>query len=238
MSSLGVIVARGGSRRIPRKVLQSVAGTPLLAWCARAARQSRLQRIVLSTDDEEIAALGRSEGIEVPFMRPAALAGDFVCNDDVVLHAMAALDAEFDIAVLLQPTVPFMLPAHIDACLDSVEAGEAACCFAAKPVREPPQWMFTQAADGALSLLMGGALAGDRQHTQKLAPHLLPAGAIWAIRSATLKTTGRIYSEPLRAVTMEPERAVDIDEPEDLAVAEAYARQFGFAPFAEAANVD
>ncbi|MEE9209879.1 MAG: acylneuraminate cytidylyltransferase family protein [Kiloniellales bacterium] len=232
MLSLGVIVARGPSKRIPRKVLRPLLGVPLIGYMARAALASRIDRVILSTEDEEIAQVGRSFGLEVPFLRPAELAGDFVCNDDVVLYMLERIEeaegAGYDIAVLLQPTTPFVLPRHIDACLGTLGKTDAACCFTAKKVVEPPHWMFTTADDGTVKLLLGGSLAGDRQHSQKLPACYLPSGAAWAVRTSVLRKTRRLYSEPMRIAVVEPERAVDIDNPLDLIIAEAVGREFGF----------
>ena len=235
MLSLGVIVARGPSKRVPRKVLRPVLGVPLIGYMARAALASRIDRVILSTEDDEIAEVGRGFGLDVPFSRPAELAGDFVCNDDVMLHALERVEqAEgvlYDVGVLLQPTAPFVLPRHIDACLNTLGATDTSCCFTAKKVAEPPHRMFTTADDGTVKLLLGGSLAGDRQHSQKLPACYLPTGAAWAIRTSVLRKTRktrRIYSEPLRITVMEPDRAVDIDDPLDFVVAEAIAREFGF----------
>ena len=107
---LGLITARGGSKRVPRKNLLPVAGKPLLAWTVEAATSARrLDRLVLSTDDSEIAAIGRQYGADVPFERPAQLASDTASGHDVIVHALAALAEHgdhYDYVVVLQPTSP------------------------------------------------------------------------------------------------------------------------------------
>lgn len=234
MRSVGVIVARGGSKRIPRKVLRSLGGIPLLAWMSKAALASRLDAVVLSTDDAEIAALGRELGLSVPFLRPAELAQDFVRNDDVVLHAIDMLGSSdspgADIAVLLQPTAPFTLPGDIDACLDAMEEAEIACCFTARKATERPEWMFVPGDKGTVKLLLGGELVGDRQHSQKLTTYYVPSGAVWATRADTLRRTRSFYAPPLRIVEVEEHRSADIDVEDDLIVAEALLRAHALAP--------
>lgn len=225
--SLGIVVARGQSKRLPRKMLRSLAGLPLLAYMARAALASRIDRVILSTDDDEIAQVGARYGLEVPFRRPAALAEDFVTNDKVLIHALdwmaARGETEAEIVVLLQPTAPFTTPGDIDACLDILARTSANLCFTAAPVTEQPHWMFAAREDGEVELLLNGDLSGDRQHTQKLPRYLHPSGAVWAVRSRALRETGRIYAAPMRAVEVPLERAVDIDTELDLMVAEVLA---------------
>jgi N-acylneuraminate cytidylyltransferase len=215
-------------------MLQPLAGHPLIAFMARAALASRIDRVILSTDDEEIAATGARYGLEAPFRRPAELAADFVTNDKVLLHALdwvaASGGSEPDIVVLLQPTAPFIAPADIDACLDTLEGTDANLCFTAAAVTEQPHWMFEPLANGELRLLMDGHLSGDRQHAQNLPRYLHPSGGVWAVRAKALRETGRVYAAPMRAAEVPAERAVDIDTAIDLMFAQSVARHFGFAP--------
>ena len=233
MASLGVVVARGQSKRLPRKMMRPLAGHPLLAYMSRAALASGLDRVILSTDDEEIALAGKAYGIEVPFRRPEALATDFATNDRVLIHALDWSEAngrlEYDIAVLLQPTAPFTTPDDIDACVTAVNASNANCCFTAAMVSEQPHWMFVPQANGEVELMMPGYLSGDRQHTQKLPRYLHPSGAVWAVRAKALRESGRVYCAPMRVAEVAPERAIDIDTELDLVMAEAAARHFGLA---------
>src|SRR4051812_14473677 len=110
MKVAALIPARGGSKTIPRKNIVSVGGKPLIAWTIGAALGSKLlDRVCVSTDDEEIAAVARQHGAEVPFMRPAELASDEAGSLGVALHAldwMAAHGGEPDYLLLLQPTSP------------------------------------------------------------------------------------------------------------------------------------
>ena len=108
---LGLIPARGGSKGVPRKNARLLGGKPLLCYTAEAAlKASTLSRIVLSTDDREIAEIGCRCGIDVPFLRPEFLADDRTPMIAVVLHAMAKLEDEgdsFSAVCILQPTTPF-----------------------------------------------------------------------------------------------------------------------------------
>ena len=164
------------------------------------AAVSRLDRVIVSAE-------ARAWGFEVPFLRPAALAQDYVGPDQVLLHALQTLGAggaEFDVVALIQPTAPFITAEHINACLDELDGSNGNCCFLARPVSEPA---------------------------------LLPAGAVWVVRRAALPREQRINVAPMRAVTVARERAVDIDEEYDFIVAEAMARHHGFAPPTRAASM-
>src|SRR6185312_7476239 len=114
LTVLGIVPARGGSKGIPRKNLAPLAGRPLLAYTASATlRAKRLARVVLSTDDEEIAAVGAEYGLDVPFMRPARLSGDDVQTIDVLQDLVSRLEStgeHYDAVFTLQPTTPFRRP--------------------------------------------------------------------------------------------------------------------------------
>lgn len=118
MRFLGIITARGGSKRVPRKNIKDFLGKPLLAWTVEAALKSGvLDRLVLTTDDKEIAEVGKKYGAEVPFMRPAELATDTASSYDAVKHAVLWLrdneNYEADWIILLEPSSPGREPFHI-----------------------------------------------------------------------------------------------------------------------------
>ena len=129
MNILGVIPARGGSKGVPDKNLRQVCGKPLIAYTFEAARASRrLGRVVLSTDDPDIASAGRNAGIEVPFVRPADLAADDSPMLPVLQHAAREMTTRGyapDVVVLLQPTSPLRRTDHIDAAIELLTASGA-----------------------------------------------------------------------------------------------------------------
>ena len=230
---LGVIVARGSSKRLPRKNLKPLLGTPLVGWSIRAALASKLDRVVVTTEDTEIADTARAYGADVPFMRPAELAADYARSDDILLHALNATERDdgkfYDVVVYIQPTTPFMRPTDINAAIDVIDRGEAACCFTAREVTEPPPWMFTEDANGEARLLIQGSIEGDREHSQKLNKVYFPSGAVWALGCRAFRAQHRIYCEPLRMLMMDYDRSIDIDDEGDLVIAEAIGRHHGFA---------
>ncbi len=233
---LAVIVARGASKRLPRKNLRPLLGVPLVAWSIRAALASSATRVVVTTEDPEIAAAARAEGADVPFMRPAHLAEDFARSDDILIHALDATEADdgrrYAVVAYIQPTTPFLRPEDIDGAVAPVLEGRAACCFTARDVGEPPWWMFVRGDDGAARPFVSGSIEGDREHSQKLDKAYFPSGAVWALAPDALRTQRRMYCEPLTMSMMDYERSVDIDDETDWIVAEAIARHRGFLPFA------
>lgn len=233
MRALGVIPARGSSKRLPRKNILPLAGHPLIAYMVRAAGAAmKLDRVIVSTEDDEIAEIARQYGADVPFRRPAELAEDYAQDADILLHAHDTLAAAegrgYEIMVQLQPTTPFVLPETIDACVEALRHGDANCCFAVRPVSEPPQWMFNVGTGGQALHLTGERIEGDAIHTQLLKKAYFPSGAAYAVRTDVLRRERTLYAAPLQAVIMDSRRATDIDEDVDLMVAGAIAAKHGF----------
>ena len=115
MKVLGVITARGGSKRVKRKNVKLLKDKPLIAWTIEAAQKSRFfNRLILSSEDEEIIQIALDYGLEVPFVRPEELATDEASSLDVVLHAVKNIDFIPDIVVILEPTSPMRTTEDID----------------------------------------------------------------------------------------------------------------------------
>ena len=224
MTFIGVIPARGGSKGIPRKNLALCAGKPLLAWTAEAACGcKRLQRTVLSTDDEEIAAAGRMLGLEVPFLRPSELAHDDTPMLDVLQHLLnwlEANDAKPDALVLLQPTSPLRRAEHIAAALRLFEEKRAATVVSVTAV--PHQFTpgsVMEMADGRLTpWLKEQTPVLRRQDKPRLYARNGPA--ILITRAEVLRA-GRLYGEPTLGYEMSAGDSIDVDGPEELQLAEA-----------------
>jgi len=123
---LALIPARGQSKRLPRKNVMNLCGRPLLGWPVQAARKSKyVDRIIVSTEDEEIAATAHRQGADVPFLRPLELATDTAPSAAVVCHAvrsLAALGDSYDYLVLLEPTSPLTESEDIDRALETLQA--------------------------------------------------------------------------------------------------------------------
>ena len=227
-SIVGLIPARGGSKSIPRKNLAFVAGRPLLTYTAQAALgAARLDRVILTTDDAEIAEAGRALGIEVPFLRPAVLAGDETGMLPVMRHALdwlAAQGTETAALVLLQPTSPLRISRHIDeaVALLLTSNAETVVSVVEVPHNFGPASVMTSSEDGRLAPFLPGPPILRRQDKPRVFARNGPA--ILAIRSAALRR-GTLYGEPTLGYRMSAADSLDIDEPDDLWLAEQYIRR-------------
>ncbi len=234
MHTLGVVLARGASKRLPRKNVRDLRGLPLVAWSCRAAMASGIGRVVLSTEDAEIAEIGRQQGIAVPFIRPAALAEDFARDVDIVLHAVHACQAQYDerydAVVMIQATTPYLRARHLDACVARLNRDRLACVFTARRVREHPRWMWKAGADRVAQPYLAGRMSADEQHGQNLEAVYYPTGAAWAVRTDAMAQQDAIYCDPTGLVEMEAEYSVDIDTAEDWLIAVAMGDSHGIAP--------
>jgi CMP-N,N'-diacetyllegionaminic acid synthase len=220
---LGLIPARGSSKGVPRKNLRLLGGKPLLQWTAETARASRLvDLLVLSTDDDEIAQVGASLGLEVPFRRPARDASDDAAASDVVRHAIGSLNDRFDYLVYLQPTSPFRSTADIDGCIERLASSDADACVSVQPVGERPEWMYYLTPDDRIKPVIGRF---DVTRRQDLRACYRLNGAVYATRVEAFERAGTFLTERTLSYVMPPERSIDLDEPADFEAAEAWLRR-------------
>mgnify|MGYP003700703691 CR=1 FL=1 len=224
MTTLAVIPARGGSKAIPRKNVRPLAGRPLLAWSIAAARAARLvDRVVVSTDDAEIAEAARAAGAEVPFLRPAELAGDEVHSVHAVLHAVDWLEAEEgrtpERVVMLLPTSPLRAAADLDRAITLLQERGApsviSVCGAA------PHGSLRWLRDGRLVPLDQG---GERNfQRQEVEPLYAVNGSIYVADTAALREHRTFHIDGALGSIMPKRRSIDINSLEDFALAEALA---------------
>jgi len=218
---LAVIPARGGSKRIPRKNIRLFAGKPMIAYAIEAARASGvIDRIVVSTDDAEIAALATQMRAEVPFMRPAELADDHTPTVPVVAHAIRTcreLGWEVDPVCCIYPGVPFIAAADIAQALRLLEQGHAPYAFPVAPFRSQVQRALRRDADGITRPLYP-EFANTR--TQDIEPAYHDAGQFYWGKVGAWLQNPKIHSSGIGYV-IPIWRVVDIDTEEDWRHAEA-----------------
>ena len=225
MIVLGLIPARGNSKGIPRKNIAPLAGRPLISWTIEACRAAKLvDRVVLSSDDQEILAVGRQWGAECPFVRPAELARDDTPALPVIRHAVEKL-TEIDgyvpdAVALLQPTSPLRTARHIDEALALLQRSDADSVVSV--VRVPHQFnpYSVMVRDGPY---VKPYLAWDEKRNLRQSKPQFWArngAAIYAFRYQCLMQKGSIFGERILAYEMERADSVDIDEPLDLEIAE------------------
>lgn len=226
MNILGLIPARGGSKGIPHKNIAPLAGKPLLAYTCEAARGSaHLSRIVLSTDDPDIAAVGRACGVEVPFMRPEELSRDTTPSWPVAHHAVEWLRQnehwEADILVLLQPTSPLRRAEHIDAALDIMLAQQADTVVSVieVPHRFSP-YSVMALNQGRLESFWKEPLPFDRFNRHAMPTFYARNGpAVLAARVPVFEQRQSFYGDHVQPYVMSERDSIDIDTPFDLELA-------------------
>jgi CMP-N,N'-diacetyllegionaminic acid synthase len=225
MRVVGLVPARGGSKGIPRKNARLLAGRPLLAYTAEAAARSRLlSRVLLTTEDPELAAIGRACGLEVPFERPAELARDDTPMLPVVQHALRWLEAQgdsVDAVCLLQPTHPLRRSEDIDACIELCDGSGAdtVVTIVAVPPEFNPHWVYFRSESGALTLATGEAAPIARR--QDLPPAFCREGSVYVTRRDVVLQQGSLYGRRLLGVPVDRAHSVNLDTPEDWTRAEA-----------------
>lgn len=232
---LGLVTARGGSKRIPRKNIRLVGGKPLLAWTVETGMQSSLlDRVVLSTDDPEIAAVGRSYGAETPFLRPAELAGDDSAHILCVLHALDWLqehEGYYPHAVcLLQPTSPLRLAEDIDGLLSEALGKNPPAMVSVSEAREHPYFARSINAAGEIVSFVPQNVPYPRK--QDLPSAWFVNGAVYYNTVASLKRDRVFYPQGTLAYRMPAERSLQVDDPFELRIADLLLGQIAGQPSA------
>lgn len=212
-SVLCVIPARGGSKGIPRKNVQDLGGKPLIQHSIESAARARTRMLtIVSTDDAEIARCARENACPV-LMRPPELARDETPIEPVLFHALQAMGDNFDQLVLLQPTTPFRSADDIDNAVALLTSSKADSVISIVDVGEKhPARMYH--LDGDRLTRLFPEPPGRRR--QDLPPVYIRNGAIYACKTATLRTSGSLIGIDIRGFVMPTERSVNIDVPEDL----------------------
>ena len=229
--NLCVIPARGGSKRIPRKNIKEFCGKPMIAWSIEAAKASDcFDRIIVSTDAEEIAEVAKSYGAEVPFMRPAELADDYAGTTEVVRHSvesLATVDQEFSAVCCLYATAPFVQSSDIAEGLARLNNGDWAYCFTATTFSAPILRSFHQAKSGGLNMFFPEYF---EKRSQDLPAALHDAAQFyWGTPKAWVQQL-RIFDHHSTALILPRWRVQDIDTQEDWVHAELMARALHGAP--------
>lgn len=229
---LALIPARGGSKGIPRKNIRRFAGYPLIAWSIAAAKQATcVTRVIVSTDDEEIAAVAPEYGAEVPFLRPSEFAQDQSIDLPVFEHALQWLEEQEgyrpDIVIQLRPTSPIRPKDCVDNAVKILmEHEDADCVRGVVPAGQNPHKMWRFAGEGQPMkplLDVEGIPEPYNAPRQILPPVYWQTGHIDAIRVATIRRKKSLTGDVIYPLVIDPRYTVDIDTPEDWAKYEAVA---------------
>lgn len=221
---MAVVPARGGSKGIPRKNLRLLNQKPLIAHTLEQAKAStRINRLVVSTDDDEITRFALSVGVDVPFSRPMDLASDQASQVDVLIHTMKYVEEieqkKYDIVLLLQPTAPLRLVDDIDQSLDLLFQSKADTVISLFQVGNThPYYMYTLEGNYPQRLLQESETVHRRQDFPLV---YVRNGAIYATRWDIVKEKHTLYGDAVVAYVMPQERSINIDTEFDLFIAES-----------------
>jgi N-acylneuraminate cytidylyltransferase len=219
-SILAIIPARGGSKGVPRKNIREVSGKPLIAWTIEEAKKAQyIDRLILSSEDDEIISVARRWGCEVPFKRPAELSQDHMPAVEPVLHALNIISEHYHYVVLLQPTSPLRCAEDIDGCIRTCVSMGAPACISVSEVDKSPFLMYRLDSTRHMAeLIEHDKTSYQRQDFSKI---YAPNGAVYVAVTDWLKKNRRFLSPQTIAYIMSRERSLDIDVEWDMKVFEA-----------------
>ncbi len=216
---LAIIPARGGSKGVPRKNIRLLAGKPLIAWTIDEANKSKyIDRLILSSEDEEIIEIAREYGCEVPFKRPVELAQDDTPGIEPVMHAINTLEEKYDYVVLLQSTSPLRTVEDIDGCIQHCIMTESPACVSVTEAQQSPYWMYNLGDDMKLkSFVQQDGRINRRQELPKV--YMLNGAVYVAEYGFILKNKSFLTGETVGYI-MSGDNSVDIDTENDFKLAE------------------
>lgn len=221
---LAVIPARGGSRGVPRKNIQQICGKPLIAYTIETALAAGplFDRVIVSTEDEEIAGVARAYGADVPFIRPRDLAGDRTPTLPLLQHATRYAEQEahapFDWICLLQPTAPFREVADLQAAVRLAVAGGCDSVISVVRVFAVHPILMKRIEGDRLLPFCIEEKEGERRQDYS-PPAYMRNGAIYLTRRDVLLERGSVWGDVIRPYVMPEERSVSIDSRIDLLLA-------------------
>jgi N-acylneuraminate cytidylyltransferase len=225
MSLTAFVFARGGSKGLPGKNIRPLAGKPLIGWAIEQALSvERINRVIVSTDSDEIAVIARQHGAEVPFMRPEQLSGDGAPEMRAWRHALEFLQvtegAMPDPFISVSATAPMRLPEDIEACIRAYETGVADVVLSVTEGKRSP-WFNMVRREGNNFVLVNSEAKGGRIVRRQDAPEVFDITTVaYVLRPDYILQHSDLFSGRTTAVTIPVERAVDIDTLLDFEIAE------------------
>lgn len=206
---LAIIPARGGSKGVLRKNIKLAGGKPLIAWIIEASKKSQyIDRLILSSDDDEIISVAKEYGCEVPFIRPARLSRDDSSASDVILHVLKEIGG-FKYVMLLQPTSPMTSTKDIDGCIEFCMNTNSTSVVSVSEPGKSPYWMFNMDQEKRLIPLFGEKYFNMRR--QDLSTVYMPTGAVYIAEIDWFLKNRSFYSNSTKGYIISKERSLDID---------------------------
>ncbi len=205
---LCIIPARGGSKRLPNKNILEIAGKPLIAHTIEAALQSKIiDKVIVSTDDKEIARVSKKYNAEVPFIRPDELSTDSATSINVIIHSLDYFKAQgtyFDYVILLQPTSPLRSSDDIGKAFELISDKTSAVVSVCKS-EHPPSWMYTLSNESYINK------NAEEENTNTPATFYRLNGAIYISKTNDLYKNKSFIGSKTKAFIMPAEKSIDID---------------------------
>ncbi|MFK7825076.1 MAG: acylneuraminate cytidylyltransferase family protein [Oligoflexales bacterium] len=226
---LGVIPARGGSKGIPDKNIYPLCGKPLIAYTIESAKKSKLfSDLIVSTDSEQIAEIASKWGIDIPFIRPSQFATDTAHAVDVMKHALYEMEGQsgktYEFIAMLQPTTPLKDVEDIDACLKKIiETGcDSVVSLVDVGANHPARMYTVNKKEQLVSIFDEGVAMKPRQ---ELPPVYIRSGAVYVTKRNILLEHNSLIGKDCRAYIVPQSRSVNIDEYQDIVLAEYYVNE-------------
>lgn len=212
---IAIIPARGGSKGLPRKNIKPLGNLPLICHSIKAALDANLvERVIVSTDDKEIASIAKNCGAEIPFMRPASLANDTSMVMDTYLHLIDWISKEngksIDSFVALLPTSPFRTSEDIDQAIKIFNNKNADSVISVVETSKPVFWYKQISNEGILQDFLPGF--SSVKNRQEFSESFIPNGAVYVFRTESLRSTRQYFNSKTYPYIMPKERSVDIDD--------------------------
>lgn len=222
--TVAIIPARGGSKRIPKKNIKDFCGKPMLAYPIEAAKRSGLfDRVIVSTDSDEVATVAKRLGTEVPFMRPEHLANDHAVLADVIAHAIEALKADVKFTCCILPTAPMLQPEDLKAGLEAMKTNGAPAAISVARFAYPIFRGLKTDRDGRIEMIWP---ENELVRSNDLPEAFHDAGLFYWLKADAFMKTRKIFMPGSLPVFLPRYRVQDIDTPEDWDMAEILFRAF------------
>jgi len=233
LNVLGVIPARGGSKRVKRKNIRPLAEKPLIAYTIQSAIKSKkINRLIVSTDDSEVAKIAEKYGAEVPFYRPRKLAKDNTPDQPVFQHALQSLKKQDgynpDIILNLRPTTPFRKTETINKVINEIIKTKAAIVRTMSLVTgvHHPYWMYKISDKGKAVNFINNIDINDYYQSQLLPEAYRINGVVDAFSNNTVMNGNMLSSNNIYSITISELEALDIDTEFDFNLCEFFAEKF------------
>ena len=221
MKVLAVIPARGKSKGLPGKNIKDLNGKPLIVHSIEVALASRLiDRVVVSTDDQNIARISEDNGADIPYLRPADISGDNATDQEYLRHAIGWFkqnNEDYDVVVLLRPTNLFRTAGDIDEGIKKLLSSDFDSIRGISPVSYPPYWMKKKEEDRLVSFIDSEF---EYSRRQSLPETFQANGAVDILRSQVIMNHKNIYGEYIGYIEMDEKSRTDIDNELDFLIAD------------------